>query len=122
MLNPRVLGRAMRPLIATSLLRMTLAAMPIGAMAQDTNLNGEIRFSWWGGQVRNDKTDRIIQLFEKAHPGVSVVRENADFAPYWERLTIQSAGNNQPCSITMQSRWLATYAKPTILMPLDDLV
>jgi multiple sugar transport system substrate-binding protein len=110
----------MRPLIAASL--MLALALPTGVSAQDSPLEGEIRFSWWGGQVRNDKTDRIIQLFEAKNPGVSIVRENADFAPYWERLTIQSAGNNQPCAITMQSRWLATYARPDILMPLDGLV
>ncbi|HEV7344625.1 MAG TPA: extracellular solute-binding protein [Devosia sp.] len=117
----RGLTKVKRPLIATSLVALALAA-PMGATAQDSNLEGEIRFSWWGGQVRNDKTDRIIQLFEAQHPGVSIVRENADFGPYWERLTIQSTGNNQPCAITMQSRWLATYAQPDILMPLDNLV
>jgi len=121
MQNTRALNKIMRPLIATSLVALALAA-PIGATAQDTALEGEIRFSWWGGQVRNDKTDRIIQLFEEKNPGVAIVRENADFAPYWERLTIQSTGNNQPCAITMQSRWMATYARPDTLMPLDELV
>lgn len=116
------LTKAARPVIATSLLALTLAAAPAGVSAQDSALSGEIRFSWWGGQVRNDKTDRIIQMFEEQNPGVAIVRENADFAPYWERLTIQSTGNNQPCAITMQSRWLATYARPDVLMPLDDLV
>ena len=116
------LTKAARPLITASLLALTLAAVPVGVSAQDSDLAGEIRFSWWGGQVRNDKTDQIIQLFEGKNPGVRVVRETADFAPYWERLTIQSTGNNQPCAITMQSRWMATYARPDILMPLDDLV
>ncbi|WP_375599100.1 ABC transporter substrate-binding protein [Devosia sp. Naph2] len=111
-----------RPLLAASVLALTMAAQPAGVTAQDSNLQGDIRFSWWGGQVRNDKTDRIIQLFEQQNPGVTVARETADFAPYWERLTIQSAGNNQPCAITMQTRYLATYATPDILRPLDDLV
>jgi multiple sugar transport system substrate-binding protein len=105
----------------TSVLAMTVAGLPVQAFAQ-SDLSGDIRFSWWGGQVRNQKTDTIIQMFEEQNPGVSINRENADFAPYWERLTIQSTGNNQPCAITMQSRWLATYATPDILMPLDDLV
>lgn len=118
----RSLGKIARPLIATSAVALTLLASTGGAFAQDSDLQGEICFSWWGGQVRNDKTDRIIRMFEEQHPGVSIVRETADFVPYWERLTIQSAGRNQPCAITMQSRWLATYARPDILMPLDDLV
>jgi multiple sugar transport system substrate-binding protein len=118
----RLKKRVAGSLLATSILALSMAVLPNGAAAQDSDLQGEIRFSWWGGQVRNDKTDRIIQLFEGQHPNVSIVRENADWAPYWERLTIQSTGNNQPCAITMQTRWLATYARPDILMPLDELV
>jgi len=109
-----------RSVAASSVLAITLAAAPMPASAQD--LSGDLRFSWWGGQVRNDKTDQIIQLFEQQNPGVTIARETADFAPYWERLTIQSAGNNQPCAITMQTRYLATFATPDILRPLDDLV
>lgn len=117
-----------------SLVALTAVLASLGAavaMAQDSNpaaaaalgpIQGEIRFSWWGGQVRNDKTDQILQLFEQENPGVTVARENADWGPHWEKLTIQAAGNNQPCTIQMQTRWLATFAKPEVLMPLDDLV
>ena len=101
------------------------------AMAQNSNpeaakalgeIKGDIRFSWWGGQARNEKTDKILQLFEQDNPGVKVEREAADFNPHWEKLTIQAAAGNQPCTIQMQTRWLATFAKPNILMPLDDLL
>ena len=95
------------------------AAAPVHA--QDVP-EGEIRFSWWGGQARNEKTDRILRLFEQENPGVSVLRENSDWMPHWDKLTIQSAAGNQPCAIQMQTRWLATYADPNVLMPLDDLV
>ncbi len=106
-------------------------SLPSVAVAQDSNppaaaalgpIKGEIRFSWWGGQSRNEKTDQILQLFEKDNPEVSVARENSDWQPHWDKLTIQSAAGNQPCTIQMQTRWLATYAKPNILMPLDDLL
>lgn len=122
MQNPLLRKGAMRPLIASSVLVLTMLGLPASTPAQEGDLQGEIRFSWWGGQVRNDKTDQIIQMFEAEHPGVSITRENADWEPYWQRLTIQSTGDNQPCAITMQTRWLATYARPEILMPLDDLV
>ena len=82
----------------------------------------EIRFSWWGGQLRNQKTDEILKLFESENPGVSVIREQSDWLPHWDKLKIQAAAGNQPCTIQMQTRWLSTYAKPDILRPLDDLV
>lgn len=115
-----VFKRTVSPAILSAAMALTALGPAPAALAQD--LSGEIRFSWWGGQVRNEKTDQIIQLFEEENPGVTIVRENADWTPYWERLTIQSTGNNQPCAITMQTRWLATYATPNILRPLDDLV
>jgi multiple sugar transport system substrate-binding protein len=90
--------------------------------ATAADLKGEIRFSWWGGPLRNQKTDDILKLFEKENPGVKVLRETAGFDDHWSKLTIQSAAKNEPCTIQMQSRWLATYAKPTILRPLDDLL
>lgn len=107
------------------------AALPSGATAQNSNptaaadlgpIAGDIVFSWWGGQGRNQKTDEILQLFEADYPDVSVGREAADWQPHWDKLTIQAAAGNQPCTIQMQTRWLATYAKPNILMPLDDLL
>lgn len=117
---------------AVGLLALTAALASAGpANAQNSNpeaaaalgpIQGEIRFSWWGGQLRNQKTDDILKLFEQENPGVTVVREAADFNPHWEKLTIQAAGGNQPCTIQMQTRWLATFAKPNVLMPLDDLL
>src|SRR4051794_20494974 len=85
-----------------------LAALALGATAllsvssasaQNAPIAGDIRFSWWGGQSRNEKTDRILKLFEAKYPGVKVARENADFQPHWDKLTIQAAGGNQPCTI-----------------------
>lgn len=117
---------------------LVVAAVALGgvtgvnvAVAQDSNtdaaralgpIEGEFRYSWWGGQLRNEKTNTILELFESENPGVRIARETADFLPYWERLTIQSAGGNQPCAIQMQSRFMPNYSKPTVLMPLDDLV
>jgi multiple sugar transport system substrate-binding protein len=53
---------------------------------------------------------------------VSVVRQNSDWGPYWDKLTIQSAAGNMPCTMMMQNRWLSTFDDPSILMPLDDYI
>ena len=116
-----MMGRSETRLAALALGAAAILSV-VPASAQTAPLAGEIRFSWWGGQSRNEKTDRILKLFEAKNPGVKVLRENADFQPHWDKLTIQAAAGNQPCTIQMQTRWLATYAKPQILRPLDDLV
>ena len=112
--------KLMRTISAAAIVAMigTVASFVATAASADTT----IRFSWWGGQSRNEKTDKILQLYEKENPGVHVIREQSDWQPHWDKLKIQAAAGNQPCTIQMQTRWLATYADPKILRPLDDLV
>ena len=52
-------------------------ALPPMAVAQD--LSGDIRFTWWGATSRNQKTEGIADLFEKANPGVTITREPGEF-------------------------------------------
>jgi len=109
-------------LATVSAIALCIVALPAPALAQENELSGDIRFSWWGSQARNEKTDQIILMFESEHPGVTIAREVSDFSPHWEKLSIQSAGGSQPCSIQMQTRYLATFARPDVLRPLDDLI
>ncbi|MFI5010773.1 MAG: ABC transporter substrate-binding protein [Hyphomicrobiales bacterium] len=119
--KPSIRGRIARAAFAALAICLISATMISGnAFAQD--LRGNIRFTWWGATTRNQKTDEIIKLFEAEHPGVTITREPGEFYSYWDKLTVQSASRNQPCAITMQSRWLNQYADPAILLPLDDLV
>ncbi|TCL66432.1 extracellular solute-binding protein [Rhizobium sp. BK251] len=106
--------------LAAIISALTLSIFVPPALAQD--LSGNFRFTWWGATTRNQKTEEIAKLFEAANPGVKISREPGEFNSYWDKLTVQSASGNQPCAITMQSRWLAQYADPAILRPLDDLV
>lgn len=101
---------------------LAVAAVVGGLAPLPAKADTEIRFSWWGGPLRNQKTDDILKLFEKDNPGIKVARETADFQPHWDKLAIQAAAGNQPCTIQMQSRFLAQYAKPNVLLPLEDLV
>ena len=81
-----------------------------------------IRISWWGGPQRSEKTNAVIDLFQAAYPDVEVEREARDWLPYWDKLNVESAANNQPCGIQMQSRFLQQFAPTDKLRPLDDLV
>jgi multiple sugar transport system substrate-binding protein len=93
-----------------------------GTARADDKLQGSIRYSWWGGPVRTQKTNAVVDLFVKANPGVTVTREAGDFNAYWDKLSVQAAAHNQPCAISMQSRYLDQYARAGMLRPLDDLV
>jgi ABC-type glycerol-3-phosphate transport system substrate-binding protein len=40
-------------------------------------LAGEIRFSWWGNEARNNTTIEAIRFYEAKHPGLRVIPEYA---------------------------------------------
>lgn len=85
-------------------------------------LSGTIAYSWWGGTTRDTLTEKIISLFEKKYPKVSVEPEpTANYAAYWEHLTVEAAAGNVPCVVTTQNTYLQSYTKPTILLPLNKL-
>lgn len=98
------------------------ASLLIGVARAEDKLEGSIRYSWWGGPARIAKTNAVVDLFVKQNPGVTVTRESGDFSSYWDKLSIQGAARNQPCAISMQSRYLDQYTRAALLRPLDDLV
>jgi len=82
----------------------------------------EIRAAWWGDTVRHDLYNAIIDGFEAAHPNVTVVREVAGWADYWDRLAIQTAGGNAPDFMGMHPQFAADYIGRGVLAPLDPFI
>lgn len=80
-----------------------------------------LRISWWGGQQRTELTNSVIDRFQEANPDIQIERDARDWLPYWDKLNIETAANNQPCGMQMQSRFLQQFASGGALLPLDDL-
>jgi multiple sugar transport system substrate-binding protein len=88
------------------------------AWAQDARL----RLMWWGSQNRNERTNKVIELFTAANPGVAVEGESAGWDDYWTRLATQTAGGNAPDVMQMDYRYIFEYARRGVLAPLDEAV
>jgi ABC-type glycerol-3-phosphate transport system substrate-binding protein len=68
---------------------------------QSSETSGEkepvtIRFSWWGSQTRNDQTLKIVDMFEKVNPWITVECEYFGWDVYWENLSTQIASGDMP--------------------------
>jgi ABC-type glycerol-3-phosphate transport system substrate-binding protein len=81
------------------------------AEKSDGELSGEIRFSWWGNEARNNTTIEAIRLYESKHPGVKIVPEYAAFDGYYNKLMAQIAAGNAPDIFTMNPEWLSAVAE-----------
>lgn len=97
---------------------MALAgALPLrSAFGQERTL----RMFWWGNTDRLERTQKVIDLYQAANPGVTVMGETASFADFWPRLATQIVGDAAPDIIQMDFRYLAEYASRGALLPLDD--
>lgn len=65
----------------------------------------EIRFSWWGSEIRNEATLDAIALYEKENPDVKIIPEYSGYSGYQEKLMAQIAAKNAPDIITCVTEW-----------------
>lgn len=77
-------------------------AMLAGAARADKSV---LRFAWWGGSDRHERTLKVIAAFEARHPDVKIKPEYMGFNGYPEKMTMQMVGRTEPD--IMQMAWPA---------------
>lgn len=91
-----------------------------GAPAADGSAS--LIFAWWGNDLRNAQTGQAVELYLKAHPGLVIDQQPAEFSAYWERLATQTAGNDAPDLIQMADGFVGDYGSKGALLDLAELV
>lgn len=82
----------------------------------------ELRFSWWGSDVRHEITQEVIDRFEQEHPNITITGEFTGWAEYWDRLATTVAGGDAPDIIQHEIRYLREYAERGALLDLSQYV
>lgn len=82
----------------------------------------DLRFVWWGGQLRADITSQVINMFEDENPHVSFAFEPLGFDEYWTKMTTQAAGGGLPDVMQHGSSTLVEWSQKGFLLPLDDYI
>jgi multiple sugar transport system substrate-binding protein len=72
-------------------------------------LSGEIRFSWWGNEARNNATIEAIKKYESLHPGTTIVPEFGAVDGYITKMQAQIAAGSAPDIFTISAEDLPTY-------------
>lgn len=109
--------------ITAAVVAISLAACGTADAGSDNELSDEpvaLRMTWWGGDTRHERTQQVIDLFEKKYPNITVETEFSDWTGYWEKLATTTAGGNTPDVIQMDEIYLASYAARGVLAPLGD--
>lgn len=85
------------------------AASAAATKAPDKKDPVKLRIAWWGGQSRHDYTLKVIELYQKLNPHVTIESEYAPFDDYWKKLAPQAAANQLPDIIQMDISYLTQY-------------
>jgi multiple sugar transport system substrate-binding protein len=91
-----------------------------GAFAQGKKV--ELKIAWWGSQVRHEATIKVIELYQKLNPNVSISYEFAGFDDFWTKMTTMAAGGQLPDIMQQDYARITEWQSRNLLEPLDSYV
>lgn len=81
-----------------------------------------LRIMWWGSQDRHDRTLKVIDMYQKNNPGITLEPEFTSWDGYWEKIAAQAAANNLPDIFQQDYQYLKQYVDKGLLLNLNDFV
>jgi multiple sugar transport system substrate-binding protein len=78
----------------------------------------ELNMVWWGDAQRAELTQKALDLFQSANPGVRVRTEYQDSSPYKDKLAARFAAGDPPDLMAMRFDSLREYADRGTLLDL----
>ena len=82
----------------------------------------DLKIAWWGSQVRHEATIKVVELYQKLNPNVSITYEFAGFDDYWTKMTTMAAGGQLPDVMQQDYSRIAEWQMRGLLEPLDPFV
>lgn len=78
--------------------------------------------AWWGNQTRNERTQKIIDLYSEQNPGVTIDGQFSEFNDYWQKLATAAAGHSMPDIVQMDYKYLNQYVTNGLLADLTPYI
>lgn len=75
---------------------------------------------WWGSQIRNERTQQILDMYAEEHPGITFDGQFSD--DYWKRMATLAAGHTLPDVVQMVYAYLPQYASENTLADLTPYI
>ena len=82
----------------------------------------ELKIAWWGSQVRHENTIKVIELYQKLNPNVSITYEFAGWDDYWTKMTTMAAGGQLPDVMQQDYQRITEWQSRGLLESLDPFV
>jgi len=105
-----------RPRRVRVLAGIVSALVGVGMMAgcssggdQGADSEVTLRFNWWGSDARHAQTQKVIDLFEEAHPNIKIQPEFSNFTDYFNKLSTGAASRDLPDVMQMTDPYMYSY-------------
>ena len=79
-----------------------------------------LRYAWWGNTVRDERTRKLVALFEQKNPGVTIETETTNWDNYWPKLNTQVAAGSLPDVMQQDYSYIVMYNDRKLLVDLDQ--
>lgn len=89
--------------------------------AEETPSEGEIdlKFTWWGSDVRHEATEKMAKLYSEQNPDVNITVEYSAWEGYWEKMAVLAASSSMPDVFQMDAAYINTYIEQNQLADLS---
>ena len=102
----------------------TTAAAGGATEAAGGSEGGEVNMimTWWGNQVRNERTQQALDLYAEQNPGVHIEGQFSEWSDYWNKLATSAAGQAMPDLLQMDYMYVDQYVKSGLLLDLTPYI
>lgn len=84
--------------------------------------SASLTMAWWGNQTRNERTQKVIDLYSEQNPGVAIDGQFSEFNDYWNKLATAAAGHSMPDIVQMDYKYLNQYVSNGLLVDLTPYI
>ncbi len=82
----------------------------------------KLTMSWWGNQVRNERTQAALDLYSEKNKGVTIEGQFSEWSDYWNKLATSAAGQSLPDLVQMDYMYIDQYVKNSLLVDLKPYI
>ena len=91
-------------------------------MSEANNEPVTLRIAWWGAEGRAEKTNKVIELFKKKYPNVTIETDYADFKTYFEKMSAYSLSGQLPDVMQQDYAYIGQYSVTGLLEDLTPFI
>ena len=81
-----------------------------------------LSMTWWGNQVRNERTQAALDKYHEMHPEVTVEGQFFQWDDYWSKLATSAAGKKMQDLVQMDISYLDQYVAKKQLLDLTPYI